>query len=70
LSKIWGASKSKLGEVQRLVITDECIGVSQLLGGEHPAAPKVYAYAYSLSNVPIQSSAYLSEIDIAYITST
>ena len=44
LSKILGEQIKILGE-QKVVKSDKCMGVSQLLGARARAAPKVYAYA-------------------------
>ena len=44
LSKILGG-KPKYWGGQKVVKSDKCMGVSQLLGAHARAAPKVYAYA-------------------------
>jgi len=46
LSKISG-KQPKYWRGKKVAITDETIGVSQLLGARAPAAPKVHAYAHN-----------------------
>jgi len=43
LSKYW-VGKPKYGRGQKVVKSDKCMGVSQLMGAHSRAAPKVYAY--------------------------
>jgi len=43
LSKVLG--EAKIFGRQKVVITDESMGVSRLLGSTCPGCPKVYAYA-------------------------
>jgi len=48
LSKILGGQTKILGE--KVVKSDKCMGVSQLLGGTCPVCPpKVYAYDFKLA---------------------
>jgi len=44
LSKILGGQTKILGRGQKVVKSDKCKGVSQLLGASARAPPKVYAY--------------------------
>ena len=46
LSKILGGQTKILGG-QKVVKSDKCMGVSQLLGARARAAPKVYAYGHN-----------------------
>ena len=48
LSKYWGRNQKITCRWKRVAITDEIIGVYQLLGACAWAAPRVYAYDWGL----------------------
>jgi len=53
LSKILGGQIKILGE--KVVNSDKCMGVSQLLGARDWAAPKVYAYVYGHTYIHVHT---------------